>query len=296
MQLPTPRELMNAIWDRSDGERVFLPYRDRDQEWHEDGGWDLPITDSVLDAMTDGKNDYGDLYFTPLVFNGNRRSNENVGSIGVLFADLDYAEPSKLVPASAVWETSPGSLQAVWFMGKMFQNYAQWSVMNRAMTYFTGADKGGWMGSKVLRVPGSKNWKRAGVVGEILSYNPEYVYDPGKLEEFFYARGYFNGAADVVTTPVPDGPVDLNTVDWDNMPYNLVYWLRIAPNLKNLGRSPGARLDRSQLIWELIVTFRDEGVDKHTTFLMLKDAPFNKWRTNPSQLWRQIELAYQVVK
>jgi hypothetical protein len=103
-----------------------------------------------------------DMFFAPLAFE-NSRTNESARGLSVLFADLDQVwnlknQLHKYWP-HVLWLTSNHNAQAVWLLRSEEANINAWSDLNQRMTYFMGADKGGWHASKLLRVPGSLNWK-----------------------------------------------------------------------------------------------------------------------------------------
>ena len=128
-----------------------------------------------------------DQYFSALTFSEPRRSNDTVVAPGLLFADLDSVDPHLLqIKPSAAWETSPQSYQAVWWLKAAIMEYGVWADLNRRMTYHVGADHGGWMGSKLLRVPGSYNFKRessAGVPRGSLLWCTNDQYDARDLDK-----------------------------------------------------------------------------------------------------------------
>ena len=98
-----------------------------------------------------------DLYFCPTGFSEKRRAKELAAFPKMLWADLDEANPrdikKSLRPTIAI-ESSPGRYVGLWMIDKTHDN-----DINRALTYFVGADKGGWDATQVLRVPGTLNYK-----------------------------------------------------------------------------------------------------------------------------------------
>src|SRR5680860_1218868 len=105
-----------------------------------------------------------DVYWAPLGFSAPERQNKTAAGFAVLFADIDDGRVVKIggeMP-SYLWRTSPGMYQAVWLLDSPIETYEEWADLNRRLTYWLEADRGGWMGSKVLRVPGSLNVKRSG--------------------------------------------------------------------------------------------------------------------------------------
>lgn len=125
-----------------------------------------------------------DMYFAPGAFGKDgRRTNDNLRSFNLLWADLDdkfdHDQIRNPFP-TFLWETSPGMYQAVWLLHDSFSDYDEWSQANKALTYRLGADKGGWAGSKLLRIPETYNYKRYDGVtlpkGGPVKYNPTQLW------------------------------------------------------------------------------------------------------------------------
>lgn len=236
-----------------------------------------------------------DVFFTPLLFNGSR-SNKTVGGAGVLFADLDRAPYPKLRP-SVYWNTSRGNTQAVWFLDTPIDDYPTWARLNQAMTRATEADQGGWHGSKLLRVPGTVNWKRRDFAGPV-QYNPGVRYTQEEIEDFVYP--IFPSAAEaedkhyapsMMNTDYPQpllGPKDRNWL-------LLTYWpdlSLLAQSMLSKERVPDRSLHIIKTARELKKTPR---VSPEVAFKMIWVAPWCKWRTDrhdPHQLWREVLAVY----
>jgi hypothetical protein len=222
-----------------------------------------------------------DLFFSALRFDTNKRSNDTVVKPGILFADLDQA-PEPAVQPSVYWETSDGNTQAVWFLDRPMSDYGRWADLNKRMTVSTGADPGGWAGSKLLRVPDSVNWKRR-EVGKLLYSNPT-VYTWSYLESNL-ERTDVDHKIWSVFTDHPDLP---NPADQD-------YFLRLAwDNMSPLGRNMITRQRVPDRSLHIVKTAREliaGGLNKEQVFALLWVAPFNKWRVsthNPQRLWNEI--------
>lgn len=224
------------------------------------------------------------MYFTPLTFRSGSRTNSNVWFPSVFFADLDEVHPHDCgITPHIAWETSPGSYQAVWFTDK-FAYATGWAEYNRRVTYTFGADKGGWHGSKLLRVPGSVNWKRGGVKGQVLWADlhadpiPHYLWDEA-LVPTREVRAELEEAHPFIVE-------DKSTLDglFKTLPHSAKF--RLTQTNVN---------DRSKYIVATIHDMREMGVSKETAFQMLWYAPWNKWRmrNNPDRLWTEITNIYE---
>lgn len=223
-----------------------------------------------------------DIFFSPLGFSEPRRSNSTVLKPSVLFADLDRALYPAVDP-SVYWNTSEGNFQAVWFLSEPVEDYDKWAQLNKRMTRFTGADPGGWMGSKVLRVPGSVNWKRKDF-GTLLEFtNRVYTYE--HLDEFLPPAEY-SPASQLTDWPEPP---DTKDREW--------LWRLAWPDLSMRARSALTRSrvpDRSLHIVRLINELHSCGVSAEEAFRLIWVAPFNKWRLNnkPEVLWNEVQRVY----
>jgi hypothetical protein len=129
------------------------------------------------------RNQHLDLYFSPNTYDAPDRSNGSARVPWLLFADGDTADPHRCpIRPNRVVETSPGRYHFYWYLTKQLSRES-WRTMNRDMTYFVGADKGGWPLNKLLRIPRTRNYKYPGnPVGRVLWDDGE-AYDPDDLRK-----------------------------------------------------------------------------------------------------------------
>lgn len=105
-----------------------------------------------------------DVYFTPQIFSKARRISENAMPSRVLYSDLDKAKPQemeKLVGAkpTLAWMSSKDNHQALWFIDQPLP-CDKFERINHNLTFTSGGDmNGGWISTKVLRIPGILNNK-----------------------------------------------------------------------------------------------------------------------------------------
>lgn len=229
-----------------------------------------------------------DQFFTPGIFR-NSRTNAELVSFRALWADLDEGfdrdKVADLMP-SFYWNTSGGNYQAVWLLRESMETYGAWAHMNKSLTYYLGADKGGWAGSKFLRVPETINWKRwdkkAGVAPR--GY---VVRDNGKELPLNFIRSRVPALSpladsDRTDIPVMPGPYDTYIHQiWDTLPMS-VQALYGKPNIT----------DRSAHIWTFARLCHKMGVNKGTAYLVCVGAPWNKYEMRPHTLWETIQKAY----
>ncbi len=101
-----------------------------------------------------------EVYWTPFWLPRRSRAKASATApIRCLWADLDGAEPPAGLRPSITLETSPGRYQALWLLDQPMPALDA-EVLNKRLTYATGADKSGWDLASVLRLPGTHNRKR----------------------------------------------------------------------------------------------------------------------------------------
>lgn len=215
-----------------------------------------------------------DTYFAPLGFTTERRSNETAAGFAVLFADID--DGKKPSNASFIWETSPGNLQAVWLLEQALPDYSTWADLNQRLTYYLDADKGGWMGSKVLRVPGSTNHKRGGVLGEVLQARPTPLWPIA----MFTGLPEVRGRESIPAMPLPE--------PWSKEE-SMRRALELPLSLRSFLFKRNVR-DRSDHIIRTINEFKRQGISDEDTFRLIWHRPWNKFSSRPMTLWSQIKV------
>ena len=228
-----------------------------------------------------------DLFFSPSLFTMPIRQNEYAHGRQWLYADLDKAPYPELEP-TYYWETSRGSYQALWRVsGNVGQG--RWTALNRAMTRKTGADSNGWAPSKVLRVPGSVNWKRDGQIVSRAgflpnSYTPQYLYDYLSEELTENMHGGEAGGH----PPVPD-PQDKHEM-------MLNAWSYLGLLSRSMFRDWPK--DRSLHIVKMCKQLSREGaISPEVAFELIWVQEWCKWRVDghkPEMLWKEVMAAYGV--
>jgi hypothetical protein len=237
-----------------------------------------------------------DLYFTPLRFSVPERHNYTVHRPGVLFADLDLSEPQDPMP-HVLWLTSPGRYQAIWFLSRTM-DYEEWAVLNKRMTLHQNADQGGWMGSKVLRVPETWNYKRTidgctpkGILVHATDSDP---YSPKELD--YWLPELRRLPSTLSPAQVEDMPSVLDAASWWRV-LSEQRWL-LPPGAfaeltvpEDQWRTTPLK-DRSVKIWQMALTLRDAGISAGDAFHLIHGAVWNKYRDRPHALWISILKAY----
>lgn len=272
--------ILNSIWQEGTGATVFLPTQKRPgRAWNPGSPHTPPL---ALDEPI--HQEWGwDRYFTPMTFFSGELRADMVAPGSVLYADLDEGDPWKIDP-TILWETSPGSLQAIWFTTKCMSPVIQ-AELNKRLTYFTGADKGGWSAAKVLRIPETLNFKRAYTDrgdlaiprGKVLHIDYDMRWDPGQLSRMLppVESATLSGA-------MPDIPTERPS--FEGLPIGLVALFTMRYD------------DRSKRCFTVAREFAKRGLPIEQAWAHLWHAPFNKYTDRPEVLWDTLLRAYAEVR
>jgi len=144
--------LVTALWRRASGEWGCLCTKSKKEGFREHW-FKRPFID--VDAFV-RKNQDKDVYFCPHLLDAKKRKKEHAVLPKLLWADLDEANPNELnMKPTVALESSPGRYVGFWQLddGEMTED------LNKRLTYYLGADHGGWDLTQVLRVPGTTNYK-----------------------------------------------------------------------------------------------------------------------------------------
>lgn len=294
-------QVLSRIWGRQTG-YVFLPHIDgaartteeRRKGYRENRAFRWPADrDIILEHLNEHGQD--DLYFTPAVFNGKRRIEQNLAPERALWADLDEANPQTFdqnYRPTIAWESSPNRYQAVWLTDQP-KTGASWAGQeNHRLSLYLGADKSGWDSTQLLRVPGRANHKfiygpRA-VVGELL-------WDGGPR----YQWSQFDDLPEVGTVDQSVDLVDdelLMSIDRHEV------WGRVKLKVSKLVReymasrtSEGA--DRSDVLWQIERELADAGCSIAEIVAIIRPSVWNKYSGRADELKRlKIEAAKAVAE
>ena len=225
-----------------------------------------------------------DLFWTPLRFKGGRRSNENVRLPAVLFADGDDA-PIPHIEPSLMWWTSTGNWQAIWYLSEAIDDYEVWADLNRRLTYHLNADRGGWMGSKLLRVPESVNWKRRDFGRMALNTGREYAWASLDRELPVITEWRVMSA---------DGEHPSLLAENESMMLIAKQWNKLSLRSRSKLMADRVR-DRSMHIIIVARLLKEDDIDPVVAFHMLWWRPWNKWRVDrerPDRLWYEIQAVW----
>lgn len=211
------------------------------------------------------------IYWCPTVLSEPQRIRENIPQMNVLYADLDEINPSDLpndLRPSVAWQTSTDRYAAIWHLDK-YVSADKAEDLNKRLTYFVGADKGGWDLTQVLRIPGLPNHK----------YTPA---QEGKLlwdEPKKYNIKHFSKLPEIkmnITTEVED--IEELKTSVNEIVYK--YMDKLSNKALKLLLTPTNELvtsDRSTTLWELECMLFEAGMNRNEVYTIVKNSVWNKF-------------------
>lgn len=280
--------IISKAWGENQG-YVFFPWipgtcRDADERrmsWNEGPAFFWPADKAKIIRHMEA-HEHDDLYWSTCVFEEKLRRQEYAMDETALWADLDEVDPRKIeeiYTPTIAWETSPGRYQALWPMASGdFPGAADRGGPNHRLTFYLGADKGGWDKTQVLRIPTRRNYK------------PEHRGEwgdegaPGKLLWWHRGRNYFQD--DFLELPdLPKGEITTASFD-DTMDAELAsinrrdayqrYRLKLSQRVRQLILSKEASGDRSERLWEIERELADAGASPLEIVKICRETAWNK--------------------
>lgn len=212
-----------------------------------------------------------DIYFCPTPFNQRRRLKTAVKNINILWSDIDESKP-KIKPTH-LWESSPGRLQALWFLSGNPLDPSVVEKINKDLSYYNDADKGGWDITQVLRVPGTKNHKYATRPEvRIIESDNARTYSPSRIKRRI---GSVKKTSNVSESPTPQ------------LVYEQIlnkFKRRIPARVKRLLSQqnviPGKRSD---ILWYMENKLSESGLNAKEIICLVKHSAWNKYKGRPDE-------------
>lgn len=300
--MPTISErFLATVWRHQPSNRgfVFTSLKDREGRWSDIAQRRSLATQGAIVLPEEP----GDIYFAPCMFAAKRRRNDQALPGAWLYADLDEVDPSTLtILPTAAWESSPGRWQALWMLSRPLPP-DKLQRLNQLLTYATGADKGGWHASKVLRVPGTRNYKYRGRPSVKLLWFHKNAIDPRTIVAYVKEMAEVRA---LDTSPRPGIDVYEATAapgkQHPSLPNTTAAHLRRRYK-KKLGRRARKLLttrtvlaseDRSARLWELHNLCLAAGCSPEETLILVRSSAYNKYsgqRREERMLWTEIQKA-----
>lgn len=215
-----------------------------------------------------------DIYFCPHGFNRRVRQKSEAVLPNLLWADLDYADPTdgKMKPKpSVVIESSPGRFVGLWFLKDVMTE-----SLNRRLTYHLGADHGGWDLTQVLRFPGTRNYKYTSQPRVRTLWDDGKVYSIKSIEKYLPPED-----------PEEEGEHLSPAEVFEQYQGKLPRWVRRELMAKRIT----GRMDRSEMLWKLENECIEAGMTVEEAFAVIRGSVWNKFagrRNEETQLKREL--------
>lgn len=123
-----------------------------------------------------------EMYFSPLSFSGERKPENVVEPVRLLWSDYDDSTWRRELEPNFFWQTSVGHWQVVYVLDRPV-DLEVFTYYNSTLTWRTGADNAVWPPHRLLRVPGTYNFRRDCRVGRLRTGREE-PYSLAELDAF----------------------------------------------------------------------------------------------------------------
>lgn len=232
-----------------------------------------------------------DVYFSPILFNAERRIKENAKTVSVVYADADTCAPENfLVEPSITVQTSADRWHTYWILdGEVDPQQA--ALISKKIAYahsHQGCDKSGWNTTKLLRVPNTTNRKREPF--PVTATTNGLVYNMEDLDLHY---------GDVEVEPIRELSLQPLPAGWPDIMKTMA---KLQSNPEILGLyldEPNGSADLSKLLWKLEIALFKQGLTAEEVFVVARQAKCNKYHS-PSRpkrldadgdLWREVQRA-----
>jgi|SRR5580704_3942340 predicted transcriptional regulator len=218
------------------------------------------------------------VYFCPHGFSERRKSAETAVLPWMLWADIDAGDITLYQPHVLI-QSSRGRWQGLVWINQ------EWSVgVARGYTQAVKADSGCWNLTRVLRVPGTRNWKRGGERVRLFR-------NENRWEHKIYQGNEWGEVAELVSSLKAgdwggdEGSLDEANELWTGYQENVPRWAR-----RIYYEKVKAETDRSVKIWNLARGMRQAGMSLEEIYKVLHWHPrLNKFENRPGQLRKDVE-------
>lgn len=256
------------IWKSQPGDYFFLATKSAEGKWREH-----PFSRKELNKVRDFIEEHQDrdIYWCPHGFSKPKRLKQYAVPPSLLWADLDEVDPReiKLKPTIAI-ESSPGRFVGLWMVEGKWEE-----EVNQRLTYYLGADKGGWDLTQVLRVPGTTNYKYESTPRVRLLWSDGAHYRIKDIEKQLPDK-----------EEVEEEEVGNAEEVYKRYENKLPHWCR-----RELLNGRPTQGKRSEMIWKLQNTLIEVGLSTDECFVLIKACPWNKFagrRNEDDQLRREL--------
>lgn len=286
--------IISKAWGRQTG-YCFFPWIAGDAEdrpariasYHEGPAFMWPNDkDKIKKHMEERHGD--DLYWCPSLFEKKRRQLEYAMDEHALWADLDEVDPRKIdeeYRPTIAWESSPGRYQALWLISGGDIQGASWQGgENQRLTYYLGADVGGWDTTQLLRIPGWANHK------------PHYRDEGGKPPQGKllwktgrrYLADEFADLPEVASAGVTQNVLESEIEAVDRHEVWGKIRLKVSTRVRELVGAREVAGDRSEALWEIERELADAGLRVAEIVAIVRETVWNKFSGRQDELRRLV--------
>lgn len=260
------KEFLQTVWSEQGKGWGFICLKTGPTNWRDIA---IKVPDELASFRVPDSS-LGDIYFSPNLFKRPRRQKELMLESCFLYADLDQVNPWNIDDEwepSIAWESSPGRFQAMWRVGQMLTPETH-GFINRRLTYFLKADRGGWDSTQVLRLPGTINHK--------YDSKPQVVFLWGTTVR--QTRDW----KQVLEHEMPAVPkFTAKRIDKRKLPAGIRAKLQ----------AKSANGDRSRVLWRLERQLLQLGYTEGQVYLLVKPTVWNKFAPDDDRLRQEITRA-----
>jgi RepB DNA-primase from phage plasmid len=258
----TALEFLSRIWAAHPHGFVFLAALTLDGQWIEKGfhvafGWR-----GIKQFIRDHDPSSHDLYYCPNPFRLRKRRADYALSTRLAWCDIDGSDPNAFRPQPSVLvETSPRRYQGLWrFSTAVEPDRAE--AVSRHLTNTYHGDRGGWSITKMLRLPGTLNHKRAYDVPRVKVLRSDErvisVWPKVKMAE---------------RREAPTGEIDPTKFDADAVIQK--YKAALAPNRRRLMQHTSVQnRDRSRIVFMIVAALHDAGATPNEIAAVVWRSPY----------------------
>lgn len=293
--------IISRAWGRKQSGYCFFPWIDREEQaakgirragYYEGPAFKWP-GDRIKILTHMEQHEEHDLYWCPSLFEYESRRTEYACDERALWADLDSIDPRTFTddeyPATIAWETSPDRYQALWLLSQGDIQGASWpGNENQRLTYYLGADLGGWDTTQLLRIPGWTNHK--------LEYHDK-VSDTSPKGRLLWTNGRtylqddFTDLPEVRESGSPNDLTDAVIQEIEATDHNEVLArvrLKLTQRIRDFIRAREASGDRSNVLWEIERSLADAGCTLAEIVAIVKATAWNKYEGRADEFKRLI--------
>jgi hypothetical protein len=239
--------------------------------------------DKELIEQTVDENSNRDVWYSPQLFDEDRRLKENSSAVATLGADADSCDPQNFrVPPSLVIETSPGSYQVYWKLSHV-ADPNETSKINRRIAQVhkdQGCDVAFVNAAKLMRVPNTGNSKHPGARVIVSEIDDDVEYDIEYFDEV-YPVSEVPDAQEFASEAMPEGLAEFTTDSSNRV--SLMRGLPNSASLNSLLMDNWVADKRSHMRWRLLCELYRLNLPDEAVMALAWWAPSNKYRTDTDE-------------